>query len=172
VPRHFSFGDARYRVRKLVTAAGYIVVAALVVFLFADRLKQVGFAFGLFGAGIVVALQDVIASIGGFFAIGFSHLYRVGDRVQVNDTRGDVVDISVLRTTVIETGNWVSGDLYNGRIVHIPNSAVLKSQVFNYSQGFRFIWDEVKIKLSSRSDHGTLDKCCCGLQKKPSAATW
>lgn len=64
-----------------------------------------------------------------------------------------MIDISVMRTTLMETGNWVSGDLYNGRIVRIPNSAVLKGLVFNYSQGFRFVWDEIKIRLTSESDH-------------------
>jgi small-conductance mechanosensitive channel len=52
----------------------------------------------------------------------------------------------------LETGNWVSGDLYNGRIVRIPNSTVLKGTVFNYSQGFRFIWDEIKVLFTTTSD--------------------
>jgi small-conductance mechanosensitive channel len=153
LPLHFGYGDQRYRVRKAVTAAAYIIIFIFITILFEDRLKQVGFAVGLFGAGVVVALQDVVASLGGFVAIGFSNLYRVGDRIQVNDTKGDVVDISVMRTTIMETGKWVSGDLYNGRIVRIPNSTVLKGVVFNYSQGFRFVWDEIKVPLTSESDH-------------------
>jgi small-conductance mechanosensitive channel len=150
---HFDKGDQRYRVRKAVTASAYALILIFITILFADRLKQMGVAFGLFGAGVVVALQDVITSFAGFMAIGFSNLYRVGDRIQVNETKGDVVDISVMRTTVMETGNWVRGDLYNGRIVQIPNNAVLKGLVFNYSQKFRFVWDEIKIRLTSESDH-------------------
>src|SRR5215813_12119889 len=153
LPSHFGYGDHRYRARKTMTAAAHIAILIFVAILFADRLKHVGFAVGLFGAGIVVALQDVIASLGGFVAIEFSSLYRVGDRIQVNDTKGDVIDISMMRTTVMEIGNWVSGDLYNGRIVRIPNNAVLKGPVFNYSQGFRFVWDEIKVRLTSASDH-------------------
>src|SRR5258708_7656829 len=153
LPPHFGYGDRRYHIRKMVTATAYIIILALITILFADRLKHVGFAVGFLGAGVVVALQDVIASLGGFIAIGFSNLYRVGDRIQVNETRGDVVDISMMRTTVLETGNWVSGDLYSGRIVRIPNSAVLKGLVFNYSQGFPFVWDEVRIRLTTGSDH-------------------
>src|SRR4051794_4739755 len=153
LPPHFGYGDQRYHVRKMVTATAYIIIFTFITILFADRLKHVGFAVGVMGAGVVVALQDVIASLGGFVAIGFSNLYRVGDRIQVNETKGDVVDISVMRTTVMETGKWVSGDLYNGRIVRIPNSTVLKGVVFNYSQGFRFVWDEIKIPLTSESDH-------------------
>jgi small-conductance mechanosensitive channel len=149
----FESGDQRYRLRKTVKASSYILILIVLTMLFADRLKQLGVAFGLVGAGVVVALQDVIASFAGFIAIGFANLYRVGDRIQVNDTKGDVVDISVMRTTIMETGNWVSGDLYNGRIVQIPNSAVLKGVVFNYSQKFQFVWDEIKIRLTSESDH-------------------
>ena len=153
LPLHYGYGKQRYRVRKIVTASAYTTSLAFITILFADELKHVGFAIGLFGAGIVVALQDVVASLGGFLAIGFSNLYRVGDRIQVNETKGDVVDISVMRTTILETGKWVSGDLYNGRIVRVPNSTVLKGLVFNYSQGFRFVWDEIKISLTPDSDH-------------------
>jgi small-conductance mechanosensitive channel len=153
LPPHFGYGDQRYHVRKMVTGTSYIIILSFITILFADRLKHVGFAVGVIGAGVVVALQDVIASMGGFIAIGSSNLYRVGDRIQVNETRGDVVDISVMRTTVLETGNWVSGDLYSGRIVRIPHSTVLKGLVFNYSQGFPFVWDEVRIRLTTESDH-------------------
>src|SRR5215468_5518765 len=153
LPLRFGYGDQRYRVRKVLTATAYLIIFIFITVLFADRLKHLGFAGGLLGAGIVVALQDVVSSLGGFLAIGISNLYRVGDRIQVNETKGDVVDISVMRTTVMETGNWVSGDLYNGRIVRIPNSSVLKGLVFNYSQGFRYVWDEIKVRLTSKSDH-------------------
>jgi small-conductance mechanosensitive channel len=153
LPPHFGYGDQRYRIRKMVKATAYLIIVTYIIILFEDRLKQGGFAVGFLGAGIVVALQDVIASFGGYIAISSSNLYRVGDRIQVNETKGDVVDISTTRTTVMETGNWVSGDLYSGRIVRIPNSVVLKGLVFNYSQGFRFVWDELKIKLTSGSDH-------------------
>ena len=104
---------------KMVTAAAYIIIFIFITILFADRLKHVGFAVGLFGAGVVVALQDVIASFAGFIAIEFSNLYRVGNRIQLNETKGDVLDISVMRTTIVETSNWMRGDLYKGRIVRI-----------------------------------------------------
>ncbi|HET6844872.1 MAG TPA: mechanosensitive ion channel family protein [Candidatus Angelobacter sp.] len=125
----------------------------IIAIFFADRIKRFGFAVGLFGAAFVVALQDAIASFAGFLGIVFSSLYRVGDRIQINEIKGDVIDISMMRTTLMETGNWVSGDLYNGRIVRIPNNAVLKGMVFNYSQGFRFVWDEIKVRFTAASDH-------------------
>jgi small-conductance mechanosensitive channel len=152
LPRRFGQADARYRVRKFVIFAGYVVIILFLAILFEDRLGRISVTLGFVGAGVAVALQDVVASIAGAFSIGFSKLYTVGDRVQIGDTRGDVIDIGLLRTTLMETGNWVSKDLYNGRIVRIPNNIVLKVPVFNYSQGFRFIWDEIKVLLTTNSD--------------------
>jgi small-conductance mechanosensitive channel len=152
LPRRFGRADARYKVRKFLAFSGYLTILLFLAILFEDRLGRLSFALGVVGAGVAVALQDVLASIAGAFSIGFSKLYAVGDRVQIGDTRGDVIDIGLLRTTLMETGNWVSRDLYNGRIVRIPNNTVLKASVFNYSQGFRFIWDEIKVLLTATSD--------------------
>src|ERR1700719_4497560 len=152
LPRRFGRADARYKIRKFVVFSGYLSILLFLAFLFEDRLGRLSFALGVVSAGVAVALQDVLASFAGAFSIGFSKLYAVGDRVQIGDTRGDVIDIGLLRTTLLETGNWVSGDLYNGRIVRIPNSTVLRGTVFNYSQGFRFIWDEIKVLFTTTSD--------------------
>jgi small-conductance mechanosensitive channel len=152
LPRRFGRADARYKVRKFVVFSGYVAILLFLSILFEDRLGRLSFSIGVVGAGVAVALQDVLASIAGAFSIGFSKLYAVGDRVQIGDIRGDVIDIGLLRTTLMETGNWVRRDLYNGRIARIPNSSVLKGSVFNYSQGFRFIWDEIKVRFTTSSD--------------------
>src|ERR1700722_20042622 len=152
LPRRFGRADARYKVRKFLVFSGYLSILLFLAILFEDRLGRLSFAIGVVGAGVAVALQDVVASIAGAFSIGFSKLYAVGDRVQIGDTKGDVIDVGLLRTTLMETGSWVSGDMYNGRIVRIPNSAVLKGSVFNYSQGFRFIWDEIRVLFTNTSD--------------------
>jgi len=83
---------------------------------------------------VAVALQDVLASMRRFLH-RFSRLYTIGDRVQIGDVRGDVIDIGLLRTTLLETGSWVSKDMYNGRVVRIPNSTVLKGTVFKLFAG-------------------------------------
>src|ERR1700727_1123844 len=153
LPRRFGRADARYKVRKFVIFSGYLSILLFLAILFEDRLGRLSFAFGVVGAGVAVALQDVLASIAGAFSIGFSKLYAVGDRVQIGHTRGDVIDIGLLRTTLMETGNWVSRDLYNGRVVRIHNSTVLKGSVFNYTQGFQFIWDEIKVLFTTASDY-------------------
>jgi small-conductance mechanosensitive channel len=153
LPTYFRELDVRYRVRKFVVFAGYIAGILFITLLFADRLGRVSFALGVAGAGLVVSLQDVITSFAGWVAIGYLNLYKPGDRIQIGETRGDVIDISFMRTEIVETGNWVSNDLYNGRVARIPNSAALKGPTFNYSQGFRFVWDEIKVPLTTESNH-------------------
>ena len=152
LPLRFGQVDERYKVRKFIAFAGYVCILFFLAILFEDRLGRLSVTLGVVGAGVAVALQDIVASIAGAFSIGFSKLYTVGDRVQIGDTRGDVIDIGLLRTTIMETGNWVSKDLYNGRIVRVPNNIVLKVPVFNYSQGFQFIWDEIKVLLTTSTD--------------------
>jgi small-conductance mechanosensitive channel len=83
----------------------------------------------------------------------FGGFYKTGDRVQLGGIKGDVMDIGVLRTTIMEIGQWVDGDQYNGRIVLIANSFVFKEPVFNYSGDFPFLWDEIKIPIQYGSNY-------------------
>ena len=124
--------------------------------LFGDRLGHASafLPWGSVSAGVAVALQDVVASIAGAISIGFSRLYALGDRVQIGDTRGDVIEHRAPANHLCwKQENWVSRDLYNGRIVRIPNSTVLRGSVFNYSQGFKFIWEEIKVLFTTTSDY-------------------
>ncbi|HET7631605.1 MAG TPA: mechanosensitive ion channel domain-containing protein [Gemmatimonadaceae bacterium] len=145
-------GDTRYRVRKAVAFGGYVVTFLFLAALFSDKLGGLTVAFGVAGAGIAFALQEVIASIAGWLALTFSNFYQPGDRVQLGGIKGDVIDIGVLRTTLMELGEWVDGDLYNGRIVRVANSFVFKSPVFNYSGDFPFLWDEIRLPVRFGSD--------------------
>ncbi|MDP3556424.1 MAG: mechanosensitive ion channel family protein [Bacteroidota bacterium] len=139
--------ENRYRAKKFSSFIGVTLSILLLIIVFSDKLGGLTVALGVAGAGIAFALQEVIASFAGWIAIVFGGFYKSGDRVQLGGIRGDVMDIGVLRTTIMETGQWVDGDLYNGRIVLIANSFVFKEPVFNYSGDFPFLWDEIKIPI-------------------------
>ena len=145
--------DLRHRVRKGISILGYVVGILFLTFVYSDQLGSLTVAFGVAGAGIAFAMQEVIVSVAGWVAISFGQFYRHGDRVQLGGTIGDVIDIGVLRTTLMELGQWVDGDLYNGRIVRIANSFVFKEPVFNYSADFPYLWDEIKVPIKYGSDH-------------------
>ncbi len=145
--------DNRYRAKKFSGFIGFILTVLLVSFVFSDKLSGLTVALGVAGAGIAFALQEVIASFAGWLAIMFGGFYKTGDRVQLGGIKGDVMDIGVLRTTIMEMGQWVDSDLYNGRIVLIANSFVFKEPVFNYSGDFPFLWDEIKIPIQYGSNY-------------------
>ncbi len=145
--------ENRYRAKKFGSFIGYFLSIVLFTVVFSDKLGGLTVALGVAGAGIAFALQEVIASFAGWLAIMFGGFYKTGDRVQLGGIKGDVMDIGVLRTTIMETGEWVDGDLYNGRIVLIANSFVFKAPVFNYSGDFPFLWDEIKIPIQYGSNY-------------------
>jgi small-conductance mechanosensitive channel len=145
--------DTQYRVKKFSGFIGYFLTIILFAVVFSDKLGGFTMALGVAGAGIAFALQEVIVSVAGWIAILFGGFYKSGDRVQLGGIKGDVMDIGVLRTTIMETGQWVGGDLYNGRIVLIANSFVFKEPVFNYSGDFPFLWDEIKLPIQFGSDY-------------------
>ncbi|MBU0508733.1 mechanosensitive ion channel family protein [bacterium] len=151
--RYVRDTDTRYRARKFITFSGYILAALVIVTVYSSRLAGLHVAFGVVGAGIAFALQEVIVSVAGWFAVMFSGFYKTGDRVQLGGIKGDVIDIGILRTTLMEVGQWVQGDLYNGRVVRVANSFVFKEPVFNYSGEFPFLWDEITLPIRYGSDY-------------------
>lgn len=152
VGRYFSDVDTRYKVRKFISFLGYATAILVLATVYSDRLAGFTVAFGVAGAGIAFALQEVIASVAGWVAISLGSFYKTGDRVELGGIKGDVIDVSILRSTLMEVGEWVTGDLYTGRVVRIANSYVFKEPVFNYSGDFPFLWDEITLPVKYGSD--------------------
>ena len=144
--------DVSYKAKKAVGFISYVLFIIVVLVIYSSSLSGFTVALGVMGAGIAFALQEVIASFAGWMALLFGSFYKTGDRVELGGIKGDVIDIGILRTTLMELGNWVDGDLYNGRIVRIANSFVFKEPVFNYSSDFPFLWDEIKIPIRYGSE--------------------
>ena len=151
--RYVEDSQRRYRLRKLVTFGGYVVAILLLSIVFSDKLAGLTVLLGVLGAGIAFALQEVIVSVAGWVALSFGRLYDVGDRVQLGGIKGDVIDIGVLRTTLMECGGWINGDQYNGRVVRVANSFIFKEPVYNYSSDFPFLWDEIRIPVRYGSNY-------------------
>lgn len=158
--------EAGYKAKKAVTFSAYVLFLIIVIMLYSTSLAGFTVALGVAGAGIAFALQEVIASFAGWLALLFGNFYKTGDRIQLGGIKGDVIDIGILRTTLMETGNWVDGDLYNGRIVRVANSFVFKEPVFNYSGDFPFLWDEIKIPIRYGSDFELARTICKNVADK------
>jgi len=139
----------RYKVRKFITLAAYLVAVLLIFDIYSGRW---GVAIGVASAGVALALKDVITSVAGWVGISAGGFYKTGDRIQLAGIRGDVIDVGVFKTTLMEIGQWVKGDLYNGRIVRISNNLVFTETIFNYSADFPFVWDEFTLPVKYGSD--------------------
>ncbi len=151
--RYIQDSERRYRLRKLIVFFGYILVLFLFSIIFSEKLSGLTVAFGVAGAGIAFSLQEVIASVAGWVAMSFGRLYKIGDRIQLGGIKGDVIDVGMLRTTLMECGGWINGDQYSGRIVRVSNSFIFKEPVFNYSSDFPFLWDELVMPVKYGSDY-------------------
>jgi len=108
--------------------------------------------FGLVGAGVAIAIQDVFKNFIGGIMLFVNGVYHVGDRVEINGKFGDVIDVGLFYTTLMETREWVSGDQATGRLTVVPNGSVLSGVVQNYTRDFDFIWDELSIPITYDSD--------------------
>ena len=111
-------------------------------------IKQVATVLGIASAAVVIALQDLCSAFAGWFVIVGSRKFVVGDRVEIDGMRGDIIDIQLLRTTLVEVNNWLGVDEPTGRVVLIPNNFVFKTKVFNYSHVHPFIWNKVDITVT------------------------
>ena len=152
INKKISDNTNRYRIKKLVRIGSYVLIIFLILILFTGSFQYFTVSIGLISAAIAFALQEVVLSIAGWVAIFSSNIYKTGDRIKINDIKGDVIDIGITKTTLMEIGDWVTSDNYNGRIVKISNSFVFKGAVHNYSTDFPFVWDEINLPIKYGSD--------------------
>ncbi len=147
-------------------AGGYIcafVILAVVSIFFLEDLKSIATVLGIVGAAVVIALQDLCSSFAGWFVIVASRKLKVGDRVEIDQHRGDVIDVQMLRITLLELNNWLGVDEPTGRILVIPNSFIFKSHVFNYSHVHPYITGKIDITVTFESDAEASYKLLLGI---------
>jgi len=128
----------------------FVIILMLIAF-FLEDLRGIAVMMGIFGAAIVIALQDLCSSFAGWFVIVTCRKMKLGDRVEIDGRRGDIIDIQMLRTTLLELNNWLGVDEPTGRVVVIPNSFIFKSHVFNYSHVHPYIWGKVDVTVTFES---------------------
>ena len=143
---------ARHIVRKNIIYILSLTVIIITFFIWIQNLNSITIFLGVASAGIALALQEVILCIAGWLLILIRRPFEVGDRIEMNGVKGDIIDIRLFQISMLEIGNWVDADQSTGRIVNIPNSFVFKGEHFNYSRGFDFIWNEIPILVTFESD--------------------
>jgi len=152
VSRYIEDPAKRFRTSKAVSRTLAVLAFALIIVLWSSQLGNLATLLTVIGAGLAIALRELLLSLVGWMLIFLRKLYEQGDRIEINGIKGDVLDIRVQYTVVMEVGGWVEAEQSTGRMIHIPNSHVLLHPVHNYTRGFRFIWNEMYVTLTFRSD--------------------
>ena len=152
VPRYIEEPDRRFRAAKFIGRTVAFFALAAILMLWSIGEADVITLLTVIGAGLAIALREVLLSLVGWINIVLRSPYKHGDRIEINGVKGDVIDIRPFHSTMIEIGNWVSGDQSTGRIVHIPNGWIYQHGIYNYTRGFGFLWNEIPFTLTFRSD--------------------
>ena len=142
----------RYFWNKTLRTATVVLALIVLSRIWFGIFESVGTFIGLLSAGLAIAFKDLLVNIGGWLFITTRKPFKIGDRVQIGDVTGDVIDIRLFQSSVIEVGNWVDADQSTGRIIHIPNGLVFTVWQANYTEGFEYIWDEIPVLLTFESD--------------------
>ena len=142
----------RYSFRKVVSIIYVLAFVAITLTIWVEHPQALLVSYGVLAAGAALALQDLLRNVTGGISIFLTGVYQVGDRIEINSKIGDVIDIGILYTTLLETNEWVQGDQATGRLSTIPNSVVLSATVNNYTRDHPYIWDELSIPITYDSD--------------------
>lgn len=143
---------ARHKVRKLIVLGRALLVTTGLALIWAPRVQNLGVVLGLLGAGLTLSIQESLLCVAGWIVILAARPFDMGDRIEIDGQVGDVIDIHLFGTTLLEVGRWVKGDHSTGRILTVPNSMVFRHVVHNYSYGFPFVWDELETVVTFESD--------------------
>jgi small-conductance mechanosensitive channel len=114
--------------------------------------SQLGTFLGLAGAGLTVALKDFIIGFLGWFVLMGRNGIRLGDWVEINGVTGEVVEIGLFHTVLLETGNWTDSGHPTGRRVTFTNSYAIEGHYFNFSTSGQWLWDELQVVLPTGED--------------------
>lgn len=152
VSREVEDVNRRHKIRKSVGYAGAGLVVLVGVGFLVGRSVHVAAVLGILGAGAAIALQDVAKSTVGWLYLSSRAGISPGARLEIDGVVGDVIDVGVLKTTILEVGNLVEGRQSSGRLATVPNSRFL-SQTSLFSPDYSpFAWNEVSFLLTFESD--------------------
>lgn len=147
IAEHIEDVNRKHTLRKYTGYAYAFLLVAVAVALFADSLTGLGTILAVLLAGVAIALQDILKSFVGWLYVSSRSGLDVGTRVEVSGVVGDVIDIGILKTTMLEVGNHVYGQQSTGRLVTIPNFRLVSENVFLSAARNPFVWQEIRITV-------------------------
>lgn len=142
----------RYKWRKNLSYISSFVAFLIIGQIWIAGVKSLATFLGLLAAGLTIALREPVTSLAGWIFLIWRKPFDMGDRIQIGEHKGDVIDIRIFKFTILEIGNWVDADQSTGRVIHIPNHRVFSENIANYTSDFEFLWDELRVPLTFESN--------------------
>ena len=152
VNRNTHSKKSQYKWRKNLSYASFFIGFLAVIQIWFTGIESIATFLGLLSAGIAIALKDPVTDLAAFLFVIWRKPFDVGDRIELDTIKGDVIDIRPFKFTVLEIGNWVDADQSTGRVIHVPNHKVFTNQLANYTSDFEFIWNEIQVLVTFESD--------------------
>lgn len=143
---------ARYRWRKSTAYVSAAIGIVLIGRIWFEGVGAIATYLGLVSAGLVLALRDVIVDVAGWVFILWRRPFSVGDRIQIGQHAGDVIDQRIFQFSLLEIGGWVDADQSTGRIIHVPNGLIFTTPVANYTRGMQHLWNEIPVRITFESN--------------------
>src|SRR6185312_12204424 len=154
--------------RSIARVALRVVAAIVILLILIGVPTQFGTMIGIVGAGLTVALKDFLVAFIGWFVLMGRNGIRLGDWVEINGVSGEVVELNMFHTVLLETGNWSAVGQPTGRRVTFTNSFAIGNHYFNFSTSGQWLWDEVSVMVPyGRDAHAIAD----AIQKEITEAT-
>jgi small-conductance mechanosensitive channel len=139
----------RMQTLRTILKLGIQIIGAFIII---GTPRQMPTILGLTTAGLTVVLQDFILAFFGWFVLMGKNGIRVGDTVEINGVSGEVTEIGLFRTALLETGNWTDTGHPTGRRVTFINSFAIRGQYFNFSTTGQWMWDEISVSIPATED--------------------
>lgn len=152
VHRYIEEPVRRFKAYQIIRRIASLLALALLIFIWSPGEQNILTILTVIGAGLAISMREALLSIVGWMNLVIRAPYRQGDRIEINGVKGDVLDVRLFHSTMMELGGWVDADQSTGRLVHVPNSWVYLHPVYNYARGFSFIWNEIPVTLTFRSN--------------------
>lgn len=151
--------------QRLNYTTGFIIIVGI-LFIWISSGTSLTTYIGLLSAGIAIALKEIFINMAGWLFIEFRRPFDVGHRISIGEQKGDVIDKRIFQFTLMEISNPEDGEQSTGRIIDVPNSFVFIHPTINYTKGFEYIWNEIKVLITFESDWELMKKLLLDIGNK------
>jgi small-conductance mechanosensitive channel len=138
--------------KKKINLMSNTIILIAIFFIWESHLGNLITVISFISVGATIALREIIFNFFSGIYIKIKKPFRLEDRIEIGENKGDVVNISTLNFEILEIGDEINGDQSTGKIIHLPNSLIFTVPLTNYVKAFKYIWTEITVKIPLDAD--------------------